>query len=46
MKKLDELYAAGEEDDEAAHDAATKKAREWDDWCDDHTRGSGNTKRI
>ena len=29
-----------------AEDAATAKAREWEAWRDDHTRGAGNTKRI
>lgn len=31
-----------EEDNEAAHDAATLKAREWDNWKDDHEKGIGN----
>lgn len=29
-------------DKEEVADKKTKKAREWDDWKDDHPKGSGN----
>ena len=34
-----------EDDDHEALDAATVKARDWDDWKDDNNKGSGNTLR-
>lgn len=32
-------------DDEGNADRKTLKAREWDDWKDDHEKGSGNRMR-
>ena len=48
VKGLDELREAGveAEDDEDAYDAATLKARNFDDWADGVPKGSGNTKRV
>jgi hypothetical protein len=43
---LDELAAAGREDDEAAHDAATVRRRAFDEWADGVPRGAGVTKRV
>ena len=48
--KPDRSYAQleedGDEDDEELVDRATLKDRNWDDWKDDHPRGSGRTKRF
>lgn len=46
IPSLAELAEAGREDDEAAGDAATLKARNFDDWKDGVPKGMGNTKRI
>lgn len=42
----DEESSGAEEDNltEAEHDAATLKAREWDNWKDEHEKGLGNSK--
>eukprot|EP00455_Lapot_gusevi_P028441 TRINITY_DN3036_c0_g2_i3.p1 TRINITY_DN3036_c0_g2~~TRINITY_DN3036_c0_g2_i3.p1 ORF type:complete len:397 (+),score=77.17 TRINITY_DN3036_c0_g2_i3:60-1250(+) len=34
-----------EEESEEAHDRATLKARDWDNWKDDHEKGGGNKMR-
>ena len=31
-------------DEDVDEDAATSKARAWDDWKDDHPRGEGNSR--
>lgn len=41
-RRYNELYEAGEEDDEALVDAAAIKDREWDNWKDENKKGSGN----
>ena len=41
-----QLHEAGLEDDADRADAAAYEDRKWDDWRDDHTRGSGVTKRV
>jgi hypothetical protein len=42
VKRYDQLVQAGQEDDEALLDQAVYKDRAWDDWKDEHPRGSGN----
>lgn len=42
VKRYDQLVADGLEDEEELVDKATSKDRAWDDWKDDHPRGSGN----
>lgn len=44
--RLGELHEAGREDDVAAFEAATLKAREFEDWKDWNPKGRGNTKRM
>ena len=46
VQSLEELAAAGREDDHELMDAATMKKRAFEDWADGVPRGSGNTKRI
>jgi immunoglobulin-binding protein 1 len=41
-RRYSELYAAGEEDNEALVDEATLKDRDWDNWKDENKKGSGN----
>ena len=46
VMRLGELHEAGREDDVAAFEAATLKAREFEDWKDWNPKGRGNTKRM
>ena len=46
LLSLNELKEQGLEDDVEKMDAATTKASKWDDWKDDHPKGSGVTKRF
>lgn len=46
VRTAGELYEAGEEDNEAAWDAAQERARAFDDWADGVPKGSGVTKRV
>jgi hypothetical protein len=46
VMRLGELHEAGKEDDVAAFEAATVKAREFEDWKDWNPKGRGNTKRM
>ena len=32
-----------DEDEDIDDDDKVRKQREWDDWCDDNPKGSGNT---
>lgn len=41
-RRYNELYEAGEEDNEALVEEATLKDREWDNWKDENKKGSGN----
>ncbi|CAM9113640.1 unnamed protein product [Discosporangium mesarthrocarpum] len=41
-RRYDQLEADGDEDIEALVEEAVYKDREWDDWKDEHPRGSGN----
>lgn len=47
-RRYDQLEMDGDEDDEELVEKATHRDREWDDWKDEHPRGSGNkaNKRI
>ena len=46
VKSLAVLHRDGLEEDETLYDRATRKARDWDDWKDDHTKGYGDTKKF
>lgn len=47
-RRYDQLEKDGDEDNEDLVEQAARYDREWDDWKDDHPRGSGNkaNKRI
>lgn len=44
--KYEQLVERGLEDDEKLLDKATTNDRKWDDWKDDHPKGSAVTKRY
>ena len=46
VRSLDELAAAGEEDNRRDNNRAVYKARNFDDWKDGHPKGAGVTKRV
>lgn len=45
-RTLNELVETGQEDDEAAYEAAVERERRMDDWKDGVPKGAGNTKRV
>jgi hypothetical protein len=46
VMSLEEVEAEGKEDDEGKFNDANLKARNWDDWKDDNTKGSGVTNKC
>ena len=41
-RRTEQLERDGDEDDEAAHEAATLRSRAWDEFCDANPKGWGN----
>lgn len=41
-RRYNQLEIDGDEDDEELVEKAVHRDREWDDWKDEHPRGSGN----